>query len=99
MSASIIDPVVLFFVLGAIAGIAKSDLRVPESFYHTLSIYLLLSIGIKGGIELYNTSMSNFVWPALGTLVLGVITTILAYLILSRVGKFDRSNSIATKNL
>ena len=46
------DPVVLFFVLGVIAKVAKSDLRLPESLYEALSIYLLLAIGIKGGVEL-----------------------------------------------
>ncbi|MBC7939630.1 MAG: sodium-dependent bicarbonate transport family permease, partial [Chitinophagaceae bacterium] len=47
-----IDVVVLFFLLGVLARIAKSDLRLPEALYETLSIYLLLAIGLKGGIEL-----------------------------------------------
>ena len=46
------DPVVLFFLLGLVARLAKSDLRLPEALYETLSIYLLLAIGLKGGIEL-----------------------------------------------
>jgi hypothetical protein len=41
------DPVVLFFLLGLIGGLVKSGLKIPESFYNVLSIYLLLSIGIK----------------------------------------------------
>ena len=40
------DPVVLFFLLGAFARLAKSDLRLPEALYETLSIYLLLAIGL-----------------------------------------------------
>lgn len=47
-----IDIVVLFFVLGVFARLVKSDLRLPEALYETLSIYLLLAIGLKGGIEL-----------------------------------------------
>jgi len=47
-----IDVVVLFFLLGVFARLVKSDLRLPESLYETLSIYLLLAIGLKGGIEL-----------------------------------------------
>ena len=46
------DPVVLFFLLGVIAKLAKSDLRLPEALYETLSIFLLLAIGLKGGVEL-----------------------------------------------
>ena len=47
-----IDVVIFFFILGVIARLAKSDLRLPEALYETLSIYLLLAIGLKGGIEL-----------------------------------------------
>lgn len=47
-----IDVVVFFFLLGVFARLVKSDLRLPEALYETLSIYLLLAIGLKGGIEL-----------------------------------------------
>ena len=47
-----IDVVVLFFLLGVFARLVKSDLRLPEALYETLAIYLLLAIGLKGGIEL-----------------------------------------------
>ncbi|MHA6246520.1 sodium-dependent bicarbonate transport family permease [Pontibacter sp. CAU 1760] len=91
---SLLNPVVLFFVLGAFAGVIKSDLRIPKDFYHTLSIYLLLSIGIKGGIELFHTQSP--IWgPAAGTIVLGGIITVLAMFILQRVGRFNRTDAIA----
>ena len=47
-----LDVVVFFFVLGVASRLLKSDLRLPEALYETLSIYLLLAIGLKGGIEL-----------------------------------------------
>lgn len=47
-----IDVVVFFFLLGVFARLVKSDLRLPEALYETLSIYLLLAIGLKGGLEL-----------------------------------------------
>jgi len=47
-----VDVVVLFFLLGVFARLVGSDLRLPEALYETLSIYLLLAIGLKGGIEL-----------------------------------------------
>ncbi len=91
---SLLNPVVLFFVLGAFAGVIKSDLRIPKDFYHTLSIYLLLSIGIKGGIELFHTNSP--IWgPAVGTVILGGIITVLAMFILQRVGRFNRTDAIA----
>ena len=47
-----IDPVILFFLLGVLARLVKSDLRMPEPIYEALSIYLLLALGLKGGVEL-----------------------------------------------
>lgn len=92
---ALLDPVVLFFALGAFAGLIKSDLRVPGSFYQTLSIYLLLSIGIKGGIELSHNPLSQIVWPAVGTLLLGISITLIAFLIVLKIGKLDRINAVS----
>ncbi len=92
---SLLDPVILFFILGAFGGLVKSDLRIPEAFYHTLSIYLLLSIGIKGGIELYHNQLDEIILPALATIFLGGFITVLAFLILKNIGKFDKTNAVA----
>lgn len=46
------DPLVLFFLLGLAARLLRSDLRVPEALYEALALYLLLAIGLKGGVEL-----------------------------------------------
>ena len=42
----------LFFVLGVMAGLLRSDLKIPASIYEFLSIFILLAIGLKGGVEL-----------------------------------------------
>ncbi len=92
---TLLDPVVLFFVLGAFAGVVKSGLRIPLAFYNTLSIYLLLSIGIKGGIELFDHRINEILLPAIGTVLLGGIITVMAFQILFRLGKFDKTNAVA----
>ena len=46
------EPVILFFLLGLLAGLARSDLKIPAVLYESLSIFLLLAIGLKGGVEL-----------------------------------------------
>lgn len=89
------DPVILFFILGAIGGLAKSDLKVPPAFYDTLGIILLLSIGIKGGIELSHSELQKVWLPGIGTIILGIVTTLLSYLLLSAVYRFDTKNAIA----
>jgi len=58
------DPLVLIFALGVAARLAKSDLRFPEPVYEALSIYLLLAIGLKGGVELSHQSLSDVALPA-----------------------------------
>lgn len=60
-----IDPLILVFALGVAARLARSDLRFPEPVYEALSIYLLLAIGLKGGIELSHQPLSAIALPAL----------------------------------
>ncbi len=59
-----IDPLVLMFALGVAARLARSDLRFPEPVYEALSIYLLLAIGLKGGVELSHQSLDQVALPA-----------------------------------
>ncbi len=66
-----IDAVILFFLLGVFARIAKSDLRLPEALYETLSIYLLLAIGLKGGIELSKQPLATLAPQVAAVVVLG----------------------------
>ena len=74
-----IDVVIFFFILGVIARLAKSDLRLPEALYETLSIYLLLAIGLKGGIELSRQPLGELL-PQMGaTALLSFIIPFLLY--------------------
>lgn len=95
LAANLLSPIILAFALGVIASLVRSDLRLPEAVYNGLSIYLLLAIGLKGGVELNRTPIAEFIWPALLTLFLGILTPIIAYNVLRRLGRFDRVNSAA----
>jgi uncharacterized protein len=86
------SPPVLAFALGLIAVSIKSDLRLPEAVYQALSIYLLLAIGIKGGVALTTVSWSDFAMPLLATLTLGVITPTLAFYALKVTTRLDGIN-------
>lgn len=93
--ANLLSPIILAFVLGVIASLVRSDLRLPDALYNALSIYLLLAIGLKGGVELNKTPIGEFIGPALLTLFLGILTPIIAYNVLRRLGRFDRVNASA----
>jgi hypothetical protein len=83
---------VLAFVLGLLAVAVKSDLRLPEALYQGLSIYLLLGIGIKGGVALSEANASEVALPILGTLALGVTIPVLAFWLVGRLTKLDAIN-------
>jgi hypothetical protein len=83
---------VLAFVLGLLAVALKSDLRLPEALYQGLSIYLLLGIGIKGGVALSEATVQEVWLPILGTLALGIVIPILAFWIVGRLTGLDVIN-------
>jgi hypothetical protein len=95
LAANLLSPIILAFALGVVASLVKSDLRLPDALYNALSIYLLFAIGLKGGVELSETPMAAFAWPALLTLALGIVTPITSYWVLRKVGRMDRANSAA----
>lgn len=74
-----IDVVVWFFVLGVAARLVGSDLRVPEALYETLSIYLLLAIGLKGGLELSRQPLAALAPELLVCIALGFAIPFLLY--------------------
>ena len=74
-----IDVVVFFFLLGVFARLVKSDLRLPEALYETLSIYLLLAIGLKGGIELSKQPLAALLPQVLACVALSFAVPFLLY--------------------
>jgi hypothetical protein len=90
--APMIDVVVLFFLLGLIARLAKSDLRLPEAVYEILSIYLLLAIGLKGGVELSKHALTDLLPQVAGTMSLGFVIPLVLFPLL-RLLKFSTPDS------
>lgn len=89
------DAIALFFVLGFAARLARSDLKLPAQLYETLSIYLLLAIGLKGGMELARQDPLAVLPQALAVIALGVAIPLIAFPILYRLGRLDRYNAAA----
>ncbi len=93
--ANLLQPIVLAFLLGAIAGFVKSELELPEAVIKLLSIYLLFSLGLSGGRELAKAEIGA-VLPLLGiTLFMTFAIPTLAYHVARRAGGFDISNAAA----
>jgi uncharacterized protein len=87
------SPVVLAFILGISSKVIKSDLEFPSALYKSISIYLLLAIGLKGGVELSKTPFAEFALPAIATIIAGVLTPLIAFTVARYLGKLDLNNS------
>ena len=62
---NLLSPPVLFFVLGMAAVLLRSDLEIPAPLPKLFSLYLLLAIGFKGGVELQHSGITQQVQAAL----------------------------------
>jgi hypothetical protein len=82
-----LDIVILFFALGAFAGLVRSDLRLPEALYDTLSMYLLLAIGLKGGMELAQADLLAVARQSLPIVSIGLILPLAAFPVLRWLGR------------
>jgi uncharacterized protein len=83
---AMVDAVVLFFILGVVARLGKSDLKLPQALYEALSVYLLLAIGLKGGIELNKQSLAAVLPQILACMALGGLIPVLMTPLLKRMG-------------
>lgn len=91
--ANLTSPPVLAFAIGIIAVLLKADLRLPDAAYQAISMYLLLAIGLKGGVALRESSPADIVAPALIAVLLGVLIPIAAFgllRLLTRLSAVDR---------
>jgi hypothetical protein len=95
LTANILSPIVLAFALGMLATIVRSDLRVPDALYESLSLYLLLAIGLKGGVALAEADPGAVALPAIVTLALGAMTPVWCFAILRRLGRFRTVDAAA----
>lgn len=87
------DPVILFFLLGLAAGLMKSELRLPAAIYEFVSILLLLSIGLKGGVELARQPFIDLLPDILAALFMGVLLPLVAFPVLMLLGRFKRADA------
>ncbi len=93
---ALLQPVVLFFLLGAAAAFARSDLAIPEAVAKGISLYLMMSIGLRGGGEVAETGLTHDMLLAGGAgLALSFLLPLPAFWLLRTAGKLDRTNAAA----
>lgn len=85
-------PPILFFVLGMIAALVRSDLKIPPDMSSAMMLFLLAAIGLKGGVGIAKAGVGQVLAPALAAAVLGMGIVLLGYFVLTKL-KFDVANA------
>ena len=95
---NLLDPAILFFVFGIVAGGLKSNLEIPPQISRFLSLYLLMALGLKGGFALAKSGFTVDVAVSLGAaLTLAAVVPMAGYALLRRVlNRFDAAAVAAT---
>jgi hypothetical protein len=95
---NLLDPAILFFLLGALAGAIKSNLEIPPAISRFLSLYLLMALGLKGGFALSESGLTANVGISLGiAITLAIVIPLMGYWFLRRfVTGFDAAAVAAT---
>lgn len=95
-SSNLLSPPVLFFLLGFAGTIAGSQLTLPEAVAKTLSIYLMLAIGFKGGVALAAEGFTSaLILALLAGAALSALIPLVAFFILSRITNLPRIDAAA----
>lgn len=95
IQANVFSPAVLFFALGVFATLARSDLKFPEPLYLGLTIYLLTSIGFKGGVSIARVGIGAVWLPCFGAVIAGTAICLACYVILKFVCRMSVVDSAA----
>jgi hypothetical protein len=83
---------VILFGIGFAASRLGSSVRLPDSFYDAITIFLLVGIGLKGGVALRENLSTDIILPLAATIALGLVTPLLAYYGLAAVKGLDKLN-------
>ena len=95
LAANLLTPAVLFFALGLVAALLRSDLKFPEALYVTLTIYLLTALGFKGGVAISEAGLAQVIWPALAAMTLGALIPLWVYPLLRYGGRLQPVDAAA----
>ncbi len=95
---NILDPAILFFVFGLVAGRLRSNLEIPPQISRFLSLYLLMALGLKGGFALEKSGLTVDVAVSLGcAIALAIVVPAIGYQILKRfLNGYDAAAIAAT---
>ncbi|MEH7827782.1 sodium-dependent bicarbonate transport family permease [Gemmobacter denitrificans] len=95
-AANLLSPMILSFVLGLAAALARSDLTVPEAVAKGMSLYLLFAIGFKGGAAVAAHGVDGRLIAALlAGVVLSAALPLVAYALIRAITRLGPTDAAA----
>lgn len=93
---NLLSPIVLFFVLGVAAALARSDLTIPEAVAKGISLYLLFAIGFKGGVAVSDNGIDLTLGMTLMSgVILSFVLPFIAFVLLRAISQLSRTDAAA----
>lgn len=95
--STLLSPIILFFALGMMAALLRSQMSVPEAVAKGMAIYLMMAIGLKGGVEMSKNPLTlDILMVLLAGIVLSFLIPVIAFILLRITTKLDRIDAAAT---
>lgn len=84
--------VISFFLLGVVAQLINAGVQFPKGLHQSLTLFLMIAIGLKGGIAVAEHGSDSLVLVSLAVVVFGVVLALVAFAILRLVGGLHRAD-------
>lgn len=95
--STLLSPIILFFALGMAAALLRSQMSVPEAIAKGMAIYLMMAIGLKGGVEMSKNPLTTEVLLVLlAGIVLSFLIPLIAFVFLRFTTKLEPVDAAAT---
>ncbi len=93
------SPTLGFLLGGIVVASFGSQLAIPDSIYRFITFFLLLKIGLSGGIAIRNSNFSEVLLPALAAVAIGIIIVLISRYTLARLPGIKVADAVATGGL
>lgn len=93
------SPTLGFLIGGIVVASFGSQLAIPDSIYKFITFFLLLKIGLSGGIAIRNSNFSEILLPALAAVALGILIVLISRYTLAKLPGIKVTDAVATGGL
>ncbi|MFT5691555.1 MAG: hypothetical protein ACI92E_000884 [Oceanicoccus sp.] len=88
-----IDASIAFFLLGVFATLVRAEIQFPRALYQSLVMFLMLAIGLKGGVALAEHASWELVSQSVFIILFGLLLPVIAFPVLYYLGKLPRRDA------